>query len=244
MSLLERHAGSADEASARSGRRLHGIFATLPIAIVGSLAVTLSLVTPAHADQPRQDSPRPKERAPRTGSTTSAIPAVAPASTAATAVADVPTGYRVQSGDTVSSIAGRFGLSTASVLAVNGLSWKSLIFPGQVLALPGRAAAPVPVAAPPAPAAPAPAPSPTGYVVRSGDTISGIARRFGVSTRRRPRRERAGPRERDLPGTADRDPGRDHGGRRHSTPRPGRRSGGTVSRPPRSPRRRPVRWSR
>ena len=182
MSLLERHAGSADEASSRNGRRLHGIFATLPIAIVGSLAVTLSLVTPAHAVEPRQDSPRPKERAPRTGSTTSAIPAVAPVSTATTAVADAPTGYRVQSGDTVSSIAGRFGLSTASVLAVNGLSWKSLIFPGQVLALPGRAAAAVPVSAPPAPAAPAPAPSPTGYVVRSGDTISGIARRFGVAT--------------------------------------------------------------
>ena len=54
-------------------------------------------------------------------------------------------------GDTVSAIAGRFGVSTASVLALNGLGWKSLIFPGQVLKLSGaggerRPAAPAPAA--------------------------------------------------------------------------------------------------
>jgi LysM repeat protein len=69
------------------------------------------------------------------------------------------------------------------VLARNGLSWKSLIFPGQVLAL-GGAAAPAPVAAPQAAPAPAPSPAPAGtsYTVVRGDTISGIAARFGLRT--------------------------------------------------------------
>ncbi|HWR85641.1 MAG TPA: LysM domain-containing protein, partial [Rhodoglobus sp.] len=79
--------------------------------------------------------------------------------------------------DTVSDIAARFGLSTASVLALNGLSWSTLIFPGQELKLAAAAsAAPAP--------APAPTPSPASgrYTILAGDTVSGIADRFGVST--------------------------------------------------------------
>jgi LysM repeat protein len=93
------------------------------------------------------------------------------------AVAAAPAKYTVVPGDTVSSIAGRYGLSTASVLALNGLSWKSLIFPGQVLKL----SAPTATATPPAPVA-APAGSGGRYTVVRGDTISAIAARFGVST--------------------------------------------------------------
>jgi hypothetical protein len=43
--------------------------------------------------------------------------------------------YRVELGDTVSEIAIRHGLPTAHVLAQNGLSWKTPIFPGQVIRL-------------------------------------------------------------------------------------------------------------
>jgi LysM repeat protein len=43
--------------------------------------------------------------------------------------------YRVVLGDTVSEIAIRHGLPTAHVLAQNGLSWKTPIFPGQVIRL-------------------------------------------------------------------------------------------------------------
>src|SRR5690606_33767794 len=69
-------------------------------------------------------------------------------------VASVPSTYKVKGGDTVSAIAARFGLSPASVLALNGLGWSSLIFPGQVLKLtnggPASKPAPSPAPAPPA----------------------------------------------------------------------------------------------
>lgn len=162
--------------------RIRAALGTVPIAVASSLAMTLNLVTPAQAAGPDEtdrsgDTGRiaPLEG----GSVTSTIARPATTSPARTAVASVPASYRVQSGDTVSTIAARFGLSTAAVLAMNGLSWKSLIFPGQVLALTGPAAAPAPAAATPALAAPAA----TTYTVVRGDTVSGIAGRFGVSTK-------------------------------------------------------------
>ena len=167
--------------------RIRGALSTVPIAIASSLAVTLNLVSPAQA-APSED--HATDHAGDTGevtaleraTVTSTIPRGADVSPAQTSVAAAPATYRVQSGDTVSGIAARFGLSTAAVLAMNGLSWKSLIFPGQVLALAGPAAAPVAAAPAPAPA-PAPAAPSTTYTVARGDTISGIAGRFGVTTR-------------------------------------------------------------
>lgn len=173
--------------------RARGILGTVPIAVASSLAVTLNLVTPAQAAQQEDRTTdhsgdtgeiTPLERASLAGSGTirmSPSGTAASASAPRTTVAATPATYRVQSGDTISGIAARFGLSTAAVLAMNGLSWKSLIFPGQVLALAQAAPAAAPAAPAPAPAAPDAAT--TTYSVVSGDTISGIAGRFGVTTR-------------------------------------------------------------
>ncbi|MGO4534072.1 LysM peptidoglycan-binding domain-containing protein [Leifsonia sp. 2MCAF36] len=169
--------------------RIRGALGTVPIALVSSLAVTLNLVAPAHA-APREDTTT--DHAGDTGEAsalqratiTSTISRGADVSPARTGVAAAPATYRVQSGDTVSGIAARFGLSTAALLTMNGLSWKSLIFPGQVLALTGPAqSAPAAAPAAPAPAAPTPASTGTTYTVARGDTISGIAGRFGVTSR-------------------------------------------------------------
>ncbi|MBN9631604.1 MAG: LysM peptidoglycan-binding domain-containing protein [Actinobacteria bacterium] len=179
---------SAIESTKRQRRphgRTGGLLGTVPIAVAGSIAVTLNLLSPAHAaaDGERERAP---EKSDATGPQKTAgvdtirgsfAKGAETASPADTDTAAAPATYRVQTGDTVSAIAARFGLSTAAVLALNGLSWKSLIFPGQVLAL-GGASAPVSAPAP----APAPAPSATSYTVVRGDTISGIAARFGLRT--------------------------------------------------------------
>ncbi|TFB52074.1 muramidase family protein [Cryobacterium tagatosivorans] len=112
----------------------------------------------------------------------STLPAVVPAPTPSAAVSRaparaVPTQYVVVEGDTISGIGGRFGLSTASVLALNGLGWSSMIFPGQKLTLTVHAAPPAAV-----PARKPVAAEITRYKVKSGDTISGIAAAHGLTT--------------------------------------------------------------
>ena len=77
-----------------------------------------------------------------------------------------PGTYTVKSGDTLSGIAARFGTSWQELQRINGLANANLIFPGQVLKLPGGGK---------------PAPKKRTYVVRAGDTLSGIAARFGTS---------------------------------------------------------------
>jgi LysM repeat protein len=117
---------------------------------------------------------------------------LAPGASASTAPAAQEGGrYTIVKGDTISRIAARFGVSVPSVLSANGLAWSSIIYPGQTIAIPAAepAAGPsielvadvTPAPAPTAPSAPSPSPS-TRYTVTTGDTISGIASRFGVST--------------------------------------------------------------
>jgi LysM repeat protein len=152
--------------------------ATMPIVLAGAMTVSLGVAAPI--DSAAAASKRPsKARSELSKSLrdilTSAVKPVTITPAILRSTALVPTSYTVAAGDTVSSIAARYRLSTASVLALNGLSWKSLIFPGQVLKL-----------APASPGAAAPSSSPTSaggrYTIQKGDTISRIASRFGVST--------------------------------------------------------------
>ncbi|WP_284976133.1 LysM peptidoglycan-binding domain-containing protein [Arthrobacter sp. efr-133-TYG-104] len=91
----------------------------------------------------------------------------------------VPSSYTIVRGDTISAIARRFNLDTSTVLRLNNLTATTLIYPGQTIKLTGTAPA-----APAQPAAPAaPSSGATGaatYTVVSGDTLGGIAYKYGV----------------------------------------------------------------
>lgn len=129
-------------------------------AIVGPLDE--AIVDPLDRPEPAA-GPRPRRR-PHSGR-------AGPSADGHGVEAGVPASYTVAAGDSVSSIAEAFGISTARVLALNGLSWSSMIFPGQVLAL-----ADVPASAvPPAIA------EIDHYTLRPGDTICTVAKAHGLA---------------------------------------------------------------
>jgi N-acetylmuramoyl-L-alanine amidase len=152
---------------------------TLPIILVGSLAVGISVVgNPDQAEAAPVTSKKPS---------TAGLGSAAKTMTAKASTTSVPSKYTVKPGDTVSGIAGKYSLSTSKVLKLNGLSAKSLIFPGQVLRLTSSSTS----SAPASTGTTAPTTSPTAtsttsttkkYTVKSGDTVSRIAAKYGVST--------------------------------------------------------------
>jgi LysM repeat protein len=86
--------------------------------------------------------------------------------------------YLVRAGDTLSSIARGHGTTVAALVAANGIADPNLILAGQPLTLPAGSVVPAAAAA----AAPsASATTTTRYVVRSGDTLSSLARRYSTT---------------------------------------------------------------
>ena len=70
--------------------------------------------------------------------------------------------YTVQAGDTLSGIASRYGTDWQTLARINNLGNPDLIYPGQVLTVTGSA------------------PAARTYTVQAGDTLSGIASRYGT----------------------------------------------------------------
>jgi LysM repeat protein len=80
--------------------------------------------------------------------------------------------YVVQAGDTLSSIAARLGVSVSALARANGITNPNFVYVGQRLSVPGGSA-------PSSSSQPAPAGG--THVVRRGETLAGIAARYGVS---------------------------------------------------------------
>ena len=76
--------------------------------------------------------------------------------------------YKVQSGDTLSEIAARYGTTVNRLVSLNGISNLDLIYPGEVLRIRGRMIG-------------SSSSSLTIYKVQSGDTLSEIAARYGTT---------------------------------------------------------------
>lgn len=79
--------------------------------------------------------------------------------------------HLVQPGDTLSSIAQSYGVALAEIVAANGLANPNLVVAGQSLNIPGGG----PVVAASA------APTSATHIVKAGETLAGIALRYGVS---------------------------------------------------------------
>ena len=77
------------------------------------------------------------------------------------------TTYTVQSGDTLSEIAARYGTTVNELMSLNGISNPNLIYPGEVLRIRGNVSGSV-----------------ATYTVQSGDTLSEIAARYGTTVNR------------------------------------------------------------
>ncbi|WP_336646228.1 muramidase family protein [Microbacterium sp. USHLN186] len=139
-----------------------------PAAVVGTLAAVLTAApaeaAPVATRTPTHPRPHAVPPAPAT-STPVLVPLAAKG----------PRMHTVRPGDSVWSIAAAQRLSTADLLAWNGLNWRSVIYPGQQLRLGPAGAAPA------APAAHSSAPRPaaaTSHTVVRGDTVYAIAKRY------------------------------------------------------------------
>ena len=155
--------------------------AALPAVVLSSLAVAQpaaaesrsrsipATLAAAMRAQAQAATPLVSARIPA-GSVSAAIPSsMRPAQAAA------PAEYTIERGDTVSGIAGKFGLDTNEVLTLNNLQANTIIYPGQKIKLGGDAPAPAPAAQPSAPAS-----TGSSYTVKPGDTLGAIAARHGV----------------------------------------------------------------
>jgi len=111
-------------------------------------------------------------------------PSTGPTSSGTTSATPSGATHTVRWGDTLSGIAARHRVSLSSLLKANGMTVSSLIFPGTKLAVPGGSGSsgstPAPSGASSSPAA-ASGSSGSSHAVRAGDTLSGIASKYGVS---------------------------------------------------------------
>lgn len=94
--------------------------------------------------------------------------------------------YRVQPGDSLTSVAARYNTTVAALAQANGLTTSSRLLVGQVLQLPAQGGVMTPPAQPPSVVRPVTPPITVRTVVRGyyyvlpGDTLSAISRYFNV----------------------------------------------------------------
>mgnify|MGYP001179290690 FL=1 len=119
------------------------------------VSLTVLSVTPGTGTPTRTATPGPTSTPTATGS-------------APVATSGVPDMYVVKRGDTLSGIARRFNVSLAALQALNNLRDANRIFVGQTIVLRAGGATPPPGGL-------------VVYVVARGDSLSRIARRYGVS---------------------------------------------------------------
>lgn len=155
----------------------------LPLLIVGALAL-LWLWKPWQAREPQAMAPVPTVASPSPSPLPSATYEIAPTATPLYSPTPPPTAtlppnqtrHTVESGETISTIAKQYGTTTNAILQANGLKSSSIISVGQELVIPlpaANTATPTPTLTP--------SPTPFVYTIKSGDTLSVIAKRYNTT---------------------------------------------------------------
>lgn len=148
---------------------------TLPIAVLAALGVT-SVAGPANAAPADHEAPRWHGHLPKSAAADEARTAT-PTMTVLGAPAR-STGYTVRAGDTLSGISARTGVSVDALRRANGVGSNDLIRTGQRLTIPTKSSS---TSTSTSTARRTSTAAGSGYSVRSGDTLSQIAQRRGVS---------------------------------------------------------------
>lgn len=152
----------------------------LPVLIVAAIVV-LWLWKPWQARQPQAMAPSTVTATPTVTLPPTATHAVAPTATPLYSPTPPPTAtlppnqtrHTVKSGETVGTIAKLYGTTTKAVLDANGLKSNSILSVNQELIIP----LPIANTLTPTPTQ-TPSPTPFVYTMRSGDTLSAIAKRY------------------------------------------------------------------
>jgi LysM repeat protein len=155
---------SAHQPTSKTRRRLTAI-AVAPVAVAALTSVILGLGNSAKAD----DTGAPKHLKPRPVPDAS-LPQKLPRAD----LARLGSKYTVHEGDTVKDLAAQFGVSTAELLAANGLSWRTMLAVGQELRVPTESAGT---------SAPVVSSEIRSHRVVAGDTLEAIARSHHVQPR-------------------------------------------------------------
>lgn len=117
----------SQKTTAKPRKRRHvAALALAPVAIAALTSVIFGLN--AQADKAEAATPKHLKPKEDLGSGVASPKAVAPVAR--------PSKYRIIEGDTLRDVASRFGVSTAELLAANGLSWRTMIVVGQELKVP------------------------------------------------------------------------------------------------------------
>ena len=98
-----------------------------------------------------------------------AVSTTAMASPSSSSSSTAPSTYTVKSGDSLSGIAAKVGVTLTELLSANGFQKSSVILPGQVIKVPPKSTSSSPTA------------SSKTYTVKSGDSLSGIAAKVSVT---------------------------------------------------------------